>query len=172
MTAYAFTGPSRLVPEDERAIFDAARNLAAFGLPTEIVTGAAHGFDMVIAHVLLDEWPGPAVLHRIVVPKAPHDQEGVADWIAHANRLGARYVVETAPYGSTDADAYRARNELMLERAQFCPEQMNTAVLVAGLRRRSFYRSGEWMTVNIAHRRKITVHVVDLPPTAKEAPTS
>lgn len=144
MTAYAFTGPSRLTVADLARVAPTVRELVD---PTMIVTGAARGWDMAVAFEALTVWPDAT--HRIVAPRdAVFDRDGARAWLAEVKAAGLNgsLVINSKP-------GYRARNETLVEVGE---------VLVAALRSRTFYRSGEWMTVNIARAAGTPVEVVDL----------
>jgi hypothetical protein len=142
MTRYAFTGPSRLTAADEDVV---PFVVAALDSPTEITTGAADGWDTEVALAALVHWPN--ALHRIVTPGAKFNLQGVNDAIELARRLHVeRFEIITLPEPESGgpAAAYRARNRVMVD--DHCD------VLWAGLRSANFYRSGEWMTVNLARK--------------------
>ena len=140
---YSFTGPSRLTEDDEALVAFVVAGLAE---PTEITTGGATGWDTEIARAALYVWPD--VLHRIVTPGAKFNLAGVTECIDIARREGvARFEVVTLPepFRGGPSAAYRERNRMMVEACD---------VLCAAVRSSAseprFYRSGEWMTVNLA----------------------
>lgn len=136
---YAFTGPSFVTDSDRNRVGQA---LLALEVPTHVTTGGASGVDVLVAELALALWP--RAKHRIVVPGARYDHERVAQLA----KYGAEVV--HAPSGATPAAAYRLRNEAML-----LPHDDTT--LIAFLRSLDFYRSGEWMTVNIATKAGLPV---------------
>lgn len=158
VTAYSFTGPRALRPAERDLIVPTVDGLAELaGEPALITTGGASGWDMGIALAALDRWP--AATHAILLPHAPFDAAGFSEWklIAEARDIDCIWELAPAPPpGSPPSVAYRLRNELLVASCR---------VLVAGLKQgEEFYRSGEWMTVNIARSVGKTVHVVDLSP--------
>lgn len=154
MTRLAFTGPTVLTPAQRQ---HAVTVIEALETPGEVTTGGARGIDMLAAALAIDLWPD--ALHRVVVPAAPFDRLGVG-LLQH--RHPALLVVE-APEG---VEPYRVRNNLML--SSFADK------LVAFVKRHgepdadhvlrpTFYRSGEWMTINLARRLSMPVRLEVLP---------
>jgi hypothetical protein len=140
---YAFTGPSKLAEADRKSVRETLQALARDRpAPTHITTGGARGVDVLVAELALGLWP--FAKHRVIVPDAPYDREAVA-WLEIS---GAEIV--RAPTAVSPAGAYRIRNEAML-----VPHDDTT--LFAFLRSLDFYRSGEWMTVNIAKKAGLPV---------------
>lgn len=135
----AFTGPSKLSPEEIAALKSSLRTELEFDADT-YRTGAAYGLDTIAAQVCMKA--APKAHHSIFVPDAPHN-------VLAVRRLEAKgaKILRCASF-ETPARAYRERNERMLDGA---------TELVAVLRSETFYRSGEWMTVRIAERRGIPV---------------
>src|SRR4051812_20152082 len=138
----AFTGPSGpLRREQELAVAGRMDELAS-----ELDTwrsGCAHGVDTMAArHAVMTGVLGV----ELYVPAAPHNEELVdeLDGIARIIRCG---------YGE---EPYRIRNTDMLAGRLGGPK---ADLLVAFLKSPKFYRSGEWMTVNIATRAKVEVNV-------------
>lgn len=136
----AVTGPSR-VTEIQRAFV--RRALTDLSEPTEFRTGAADGVDTVAAYRGLELWP--AARHVLYVPAGHHNFYLSEHW--EGERVDC---VE----GRTPADSYRARNGAMVHGAQ---------ELVAFVKKPTFYRSGEWMTVGIAQRLHVPVLLRVLP---------
>lgn len=144
---YAFTGPSKLTAIE----VDHARVIVA-GLdePTEITTGAADGWDTAVCLAALELWP--RAQHRIICPGAAYNV-GLLVLVgarAQEHRVESVTVTSLPPEGKA---SYRIRNEQLVDHAD---------VLVAAVRSTSFYRSGEWMTANIAKRRAVPIQWVDL----------
>ena len=139
---YAFTGPSGLT--DAQRLF-CEIELAKLKDAEEWTTGAALGLDS-LAHIA-GLRVAPNAWHRIVVPAAPHNEDLIesTDW---AELVRMPRLTNTNNEQETRAKAYRARNNRMLD---FADE------LHAFLRWPEFYRSGEWMTVNLAEKRGIPV---------------
>lgn len=139
----AFTGPSKLSDEQVEFVEDVLNTLDEVD---EVRTGAANGLDSIAAHLQWYEYP--AIRHRLFVPGAPHNKKLV-------NHMGNELDVEVVqcPKLSTFSDTYRRRNEMMLDGA---------TELEAFTFNERFYRSGEWMTINIARRLgvKVTIHVI------------
>jgi hypothetical protein len=133
-----FTGPSDL-SERQAALVSAI--IAGLEFDADIYrTGAANGVDTIAAKICLLKHP--EANHSVYVPAAPHNEAVVR----FAQARGAK-ILRCADRG-TPAKSYRERNERMLDSAD---------ELVAILHRPEFYRSGEWMTVNIAERRGVRV---------------
>lgn len=149
MTRYAFTGPSKLSPSETK---HAAAVVTALDEPTEITTGAAAGWDMAIAEAAIEVWP--LVHHRVVCPGAPYDRIGLDRLIRRAGELRLeRFTVVNLPADLTAAGSYRVRNVVLLDYAD---------VLSAAVRNLDYYRSGEWMTVNLAKKRGRPIQWIDL----------
>lgn len=148
MTRYAFTGPSGLTEQQMLYAQEVVRRCKD---ASEWTTGAANGLDT-LAH--LAGWRvAPIALHRVVIPAAPHNFEilklAKADEVIRMPRLASG-----DDERKTRSAAYRARNNRMLDFAD---------VLMAFVRWAEFYRSGEWMTINIANKRGIDVQKFVLP---------
>lgn len=117
--------------------------------PTHVTTGGAPGLDCFAARYALHLWP--LAEHHVITPHASYDTVGV-QWLASQGAT-----VTQAPAATTPALAYRYRNAAMLE-----PHEETE--LIACLRSPEFYRSGEWMTVNIAYKARVPVRMVMLQP--------
>lgn len=151
-TAYSFTGPSQLRILERLVALRTVEELGTIaGLPSVITTGGATGWDMEVALAAVTRWP--KARHVLVLPRASHDEQGVDRWLALVEMTGCDWLLEWGPDRDRGADAYRGRNELLVARCD---------VLVAGIRGVEFYRSGEWMTVNIAKRAGKIIHRVNL----------
>jgi hypothetical protein len=138
-TVRAFTGPSKLTLEQEAHVRRIVRDLGAVG---EDRSGAAYGVDTVVALNTI------ARRLALVVPVGyPYNEPLVA--LSRHER--PRIVIEYVRGG------YRARNEALVAPAR---------ELHAFVRSSEFYRSGEWMTINIAERRGVKVVTYVLPPAA------
>ena len=138
MRIRAFTGPSRL---DERQSEWVAERVSTLHWADEIRTGASRGADTIAAQISMDRFP--TALHVLYVPDGPHN----VNFVKYLVRRGA--VTIDCPHKAKRAAAYRARNEMMVHGA---------SQLIAFLFSPKFYRSGEWMTVNIA--RDLGVQIV------------
>lgn len=149
MTRYAFTGPSKLSPAEREY---AAAVVTALDEPTQITTGAAAGWDIAVAEAAIEVWP--LVHHRVVCPGAPYDRFGLDRIIRRAGWLRLeRFTVINLPADLTAAGSYRERNRALVAHCD---------VLVAAVRDLEYYRSGEWMAVNIAKKRGVPIQWVDL----------
>lgn len=147
---YAFTGPARLSDADRA---QARSAVAALSDGTEFTTGACSGWDVTCAALALELWP--AARHRIVCPADSYDEAGVVTLARLASHYAAEaFTVIRLARLDPAADPYRARNEVLVSHGD---------LLVAGVRSPRFYRSGEWMTVNIAHRAAVPVRLIELP---------
>lgn len=148
MTRYGFTGTAsldKIVTAEDAFRRHQARSLVwnrAGG--TEYTTGAQVGFDALACREAMAAFPD--ALHRVIVPRAPHDEQLVAD----AYALGA--VIVTAPAGRiTKSDptghrsAYRNRNELVLEHS-------DVLVACARLPEARLPYSGTWATVRLGRK--------------------
>lgn len=131
----AFTGPSSLTREQELVVTRYMNKLALDGERDTWRSGAAYGVDTVAArHAVL---PNIGVLVvELYVPAAPHNDELVKELTGIATII--RCPVRAEPY--------RIRNKMMIDGLR----KTRADVLVAFVKSDKFYRSGEWMTVNIA----------------------
>lgn len=144
MRRVAFTGPSKLTTTQ---LVWASENLDRLplrigGEPDVVVTGGAPGLDMLAAWAACRRWPHAEYV--VVVPAAPYAEAEVARLV---KRFGV--TVLKAPDRATPAEAYRARNLLMVATTQGVAPG-DDCYLAAFLKSDRFYRSGEWMTVNLA----------------------
>lgn len=148
MTRYVFTGPSQLTEAQREA---ALAVVASLREPSEITTGAAAGWDMAVAFAAIEAWP--QAHHRVVCPGAPYDGHSLDRLIRRAGELRLPlFTVISMPPQRTTSETYRARNEAMLDHGD---------VLVAAVRSLVYYRSGEWMTANVAKKRGLPIEFVD-----------
>lgn len=132
----AFTGPSHLSAYQAAT---ARRVLRGLQSPSSLVTwrsGGAYGLDTLVV-----EEAGPNVDVCMFVP---------VGYRYNTSLLTAFDVADTVYVEG----GYRARNEALVKDAD---------ILHAFLWRDTFYRSGEWMTVNIARRAGIPVDIHLLP---------
>jgi hypothetical protein len=137
MIIRAFTGPATLTEEQIDVIWD-----ICLGMPRPHVarTGLAHGVDSAVAECLYREYH--ETKHQLFVPAAPHNDK-LRIWLT-SGALPQRHVeIINCPEREDRASAYRRRNEMMVH---------NATELVAFVREPEFYRSGEWMTINIARK--------------------
>jgi hypothetical protein len=129
---------------------DYVANVASrlYPVPSEVTTGAAPGADTVFCLAALEAWPGAH--HRVIVPRAPHNTELIE--LLRSNHPQVEIIEAPHVYATDDRQlrrkAYRQRNAMMVS---YCDE------LVAFLWRNVFYRSGEWMTLNIAEGMEVDV---------------
>jgi len=131
----AFTGPSRSI---RVAMGNAAENyVKSLAKGVIVISGGAHGIDTIVAETALD----CGLRLELVVPEEML-------WNKQLLNYSGIKQAEIIPV----TGAYRDRNERMLEEAD---------KLAAFLNYPTFYRSGEWMTVNIAHRKNVPVEVVE-----------
>lgn len=131
---HSFTGPSRLGPSQAA---QAARELLDIDPSGTWRSGGALGLDTLVALMA-------ARLNITLDLIVPAEQF----WCESLRRLdGVRRIVEVP-------GSYRSRNQALVNGAD---------ILHAFLRRPTFYRSGEWMTVNIARQAGVPVdiHVLD-----------
>lgn len=136
----AFTGPSKLTREQELAVVWRMEH----PMPDDLDTwrsGCAYGVDTIAAR--------QAVMTGILgvelfVPAAPHNSKLVAELSGRASNI---------IYCPSGDEPYRSRNEMMVDGAD---------KLVAFVKSDKFYRSGEWMTINIAKGHDIPVDIVKL----------
>lgn len=149
MTRYSFTGPSKLTA-DQAAM--ATQIVDALEDPIEITTGAAGGWDTEIALRAVEAWP--RARHRVICPGASFFRQGVQMVVDLAILLGVEKLeVISLPPEITTTRSYRVRNEKLVDAGD---------VIVAAVRSLSFYRSGEWMTANIAKKAGKPIQWVEL----------
>lgn len=141
----AFTGPSHLTDIQERHV---QMRMSIMEAPTVVRTGAAMGADTVAALQAVSLWP--QIDHVVFVPHAPHNPHILP--ILHGKARA--FKAYACPEGSSPALSYRKRNELMVT---------DCDLLVAFLTSPTFYRSGEWMTVNIAKKLGVDISYYILP---------
>jgi hypothetical protein len=130
------------------------RVVARLPYADEIRTGAARGVDTIAAQVSFDRHP--RAHHVVYVPGAPHNKSLVT--YMQARQATIIRLATLAKKG----DTYRLRNEQML---------LGADELIAFVTDRDFYRSGEWMTINIARRTGVTVRLCVLRKEVVPGPT-
>lgn len=125
----AFTGPTKLSREQELVV---VRELDVIDEKYGIWrSGCAFGVDTIAAHqAALDD---RAI--ELFVPQGSHNEGLVEELRAYSRVIWC--------HGD-----YRTRNEMMV---------LGSDLLIAVLKSDKFYRSGEWMTVNIAKRAGVPV---------------
>jgi hypothetical protein len=133
---FAFTGPSSLTRNQELDVAEHMDNLATEGHIWR--SGCAYGVDTMAAH----QGYGMGARVELYIPSAEHNVELV-------NELTNKAQMIRCPVGGTKGP-YRIRNEMLVQGA---------TKLFAYLKSDSFYRSGEWMTVNIARQLGVPVEV-------------
>lgn len=140
-----FTGPSELTRSQELAVVKRLEELdhverVAVGPIWR--SGCAFGVDTIVARqATLSDVDGI----ELYVPAAPHNEELVME-------LAGIVTIVRCPTG---AEPYRIRNQMMINGLL----KTKADRLVAFLKSDKFYRSGEWMTVNIAKRVNVPVEV-------------
>ena len=154
---YAFTGPSRL--SRDQSIF-VIEDLLTLPEPRIVRTGAAPGLDTEVAKHAIDYWPH--ALHELYVPDADHNEDIVKFFLGLPKKTKTR-IVWMRP-GASPASAYRQRNEAMINGSDgWVHTGPRATMLHAYLRSLKFYRSGEWMTVNIAKGLRVPTRPTLLP---------
>lgn len=138
----SFTGPSGLTAAQ---VEFAERTLTKYREATEWTTGGARGLDTVAHRMGFSV--APDAVHRLVIPAAPFNGDVL--------NMGYDHLVRMPP-AKDRTTAYRARNEKLVVFAE-------RGLLVAFVRWAEFYRSGEWMTINIAKKRDVPVDRYVLP---------
>src|SRR4051794_40309033 len=130
----AFTGPSSHLYRNQEIAIAGHMDEIASELDTWR-SGCAHGVDTMAArHAVMTGVLGI----ELYVPAAPHNEELV-------DELDGTARIIQCPRGG---EPYRTRNELMVQGADR---------LVAFVLKDTFYRSGTWMTINIARKTGIEV---------------
>lgn len=143
-TVRAFTGPTHLTSEQTVWAIQQINKLEPVD---EVHTGAAIGLDTLAATTCVHKMPNAK--HVIFVPAAPYDQRIFRKMYIALNQSHGFTVVKCPSIGLNPAN-YRKRNEMMLDGA---------TELCAFATSDKFYRSGEWMTINIARKADIPVHL-------------
>lgn len=148
----AVTGPSQLTPTQRRY---AAERLAALLGTDTLRSGCAFGIDTVAAYVAV----AAGYDLELFVPFARHNGTLV-------NRLAVESrVIRLPKLGGGPANEYRHRNSWMIKGHSASSYSLILPAdrLHAFVLRPTFYRSGEWMTINIAERAGIDVILEVLP---------
>jgi len=134
----AFTGPSALTRSEELRVVARIEDVAATFDTWR--SGCAFGVDSIAARqAILSDVLGL----ELYVPAAPHNEALVME-------LADRARVIPCPRRATDADSYRMRNRMMVDEADH---------LIAFVKSAVYYRSGEWMTINLARKRRVPVEL-------------
>jgi hypothetical protein len=119
-------------------------------IPSEVDTwrsGCAYGLDTIAARQAILSGVSNVELY---VPHARYNNHLVTELANRAKVI----VCQTSP------EPYRTRNEWMLEGKGMGVAYKRADKLVAFLKSDNFYRSGEWMTVNIANRLGVPVEQI------------
>jgi hypothetical protein len=152
----AYTGPSSLHPNQRRY---AVERMAALLGNTAARSGCAYGLDTAAAYTAV----AVGADLELFVPFAPHNGTLVSG-LARAEDVHVIHIPKWPGHAKT-ADQYRRRNNWMIlgnsanEHGIIVPcDRLHAFVL-----RPTFYRSGEWMTINIAKRAGIDVILEGLP---------
>jgi hypothetical protein len=129
----AFTGPSLLTGYQKTAVRDILEGLDNINLWR---SGCAHGVDTLVAQFA----DAVSIDFELYVPRDWHN-ERLVNKLKDRAKLVSYY------------ESYRTRNEMMVA---------GSDLLVAFLKSEKFYRSGEWMTVNIAKKLgvKVETHII------------
>ena len=137
----AYTGPTRLNQDQVELI---ETTIVEFDPPDFVRTGCAIGTDTVAGILNIMEYPEAG--HKLYVPAAYHNEKFVK-WVMMDHR---EVEIIHCPERESAASSYRRRNEMMVH---------GSTELVAFVYHEEFYRSGEWMTINIARREAIPVTI-------------
>jgi hypothetical protein len=135
----AFTGPTELTAEQKLWV---AQQMLVAPQATVYRSGCAYGVDTVAAYLAL----AVGVDLELYVPSAPHNATLVTQRLA-------TFVIR-CPKMSTMPLTYRRRNSMMIHAADH---------LMAFVWKDKFYRSGEWMTINIARTRGVPFDLKVIP---------
>jgi hypothetical protein len=147
----AYTGPTELTQKQHLWV---ARHVASSPPADEIRTGAARGVDTLAA--LVSAVTLPDAEHVVYVPAAPCNDD-VIETLVNITHHAVKIV--SCPERAGMSATYRLRNKIMVEGAD---------ELVAFVHSREFYRSGEWMTINIARDYNVQVMLWELPQSGEE----
>jgi len=140
----AFTGPSKLT--SAQTVW-AIQQINALEPADEVRTGCALGLDTLAATTCAHKLP--SARHVLFVPAAPYDQRIFRKMYIALNQ-SSEFTVVKVPSVGLNPENYRARNQMMLQDA---------TELCAFVHSDKFYRSGEWMTINLAKKDKVPVHL-------------
>jgi hypothetical protein len=143
-----FTGPSELSRSQELAVVRYMEKLSADPMASDRDvwrSGCAFGVDTIAARQAIVI----GVLGvELYVPAAPHNEKLVKELDGRASRIYRC---------GNGKEPYRRRNEIMTKGSLGVDK---ADLLVAFLKSDTFYRSGEWMTVNIAKRVGVPVEMI------------
>lgn len=142
MIIRAFTGPTQLFVEQQERFKEWVYNME---VADETRSGCAYGVDTLVLDCYLD-FPTNGTLH-LFIPGASHNRSMVED---------AKLLVPEKLLKITKCDrmtipalTYRVRNNWMVQGVVRLDIPSATE-LCAVVYKPTFYRSGEWMTINIA----------------------
>lgn len=148
----AVTGPSQLARTQRRY---AVERLAAL-LNTDVLrSGCAFGLDTAAAYVAV----AAGYDLELFVPAARHN----AALVSGLGRAEDVRVIRVPKSGHSPPIQYRNRNKLMIKGDGSDGRIQPADRLHAFVLRPTFYRSGEWMTINIAEKAGIDVILEVLP---------
>jgi predicted Rossmann fold nucleotide-binding protein DprA/Smf involved in DNA uptake len=140
----AFTGPSSLTHEQTVWV---ARRILVEPVADTWRSGAAYGIDSVAAYLAV----AMGAELELFVPAAKHNEELVDTLITRNGvlviRCGSKH---------SQSETYRRRNKLMVKGSDHL-------LAFVKFEKTEWYRSGEWMTINIARKLGIPVKVVPIP---------
>lgn len=167
----AFTGPTDTTDVQRHFVEYEVSGLAPV---TEVRTGAARGVDTVAAEA--SRIALPDARHVLYVPAAPRNRElersglYTVVWCPKGEPLSASYRIRNSwmllghRVGDHQAEVYRGLLRLQYPGSRVeGPVRIPADELVAFVKRPTFYRSGTWMTINIARRAGIRVDMRVLP---------
>ncbi len=126
---YGVTGPASITEAEEEIVGFILQGIATDA--EEVWTGGAPGVDTAAARIIFSLFPRS----RVILPGRP----------ATFNEEALRFadVVDRLPDEKDRATAFMARNDVLAQADE----------LLAFPRRRTFYRSGTWATINRARKR-------------------
>lgn len=110
-------------------------------------SGCAKGIDTVAAYLAV----GIGAQLELFIPAAPHNMIMVDD-------LRNSAVVHNCLERTTAPASYRQRNKMLVGAKEALTDQ-----LVAFVWQDAFYRSGEWMTINLSHKAGVEVMTFVIP---------
>lgn len=141
----SFTGPSDLNDQEKAWVASVILGLQNRDPAALWRSGTAYGVDTIVAR-LAEVFSIPFELY---VPVARHNDSLVEEQKDLAN------AVIYAPARVSTSDSYRIRNKLLVEGS----DQLLAFVWQPN---EEFYRSGEWMTINIAKQYEVPTTIVQI----------
>lgn len=133
MTRWGVTGPSSTNAAMEYVVVEFVQHVVVPG--DEVLSGCAEGVDTIVFDAI-GKVHGTAVKRIAVPPVGAFHNVAVLDV--------ADEIIQVPPYPDhrrKATDAYRRRNEVLVDECE---------KLAGFVWQETFYRSGEWMTINIA----------------------